>query len=197
MIAVFAQVLTAQYAHPKLKSKERAVHSFAVIAPKIDASGPQSDRLRSEALAQKLDEIVTAALKAAGREAQPADMDEKQVAALNERFDGVSKKLDASPKDVGKGAFTLGPDAAKTAVDTLVFVRADAELDHEVSTSASPGSFSITTTPKNKVRSRFSLVDPKTGDVLYYFTAEGKGDNPRTWAALEKGVAAGLKNLPK
>jgi hypothetical protein len=200
LLLASAQVLTAQYLHPKLKSKERAVHSISVVPPKIDETGGKSDKYRAEELARKLDENVSDALQKRGREVKAALTDEKRIAALQALYESVSGKLDGDPKGVGKAAFTLGADIAKQteamAVDALVFVRADAVFESKVSASAEPGSFSITETPRNKVKARFVLVDAKTGDVLYYFTANGKGDNPSTFAALEKGVTEGLRNLP-
>ena len=190
-----AQTLTAQYIHPKFKSNERTVHTVAVVTPKVEASGKANESYKASDLADKLSEIVSEALKNAGRDVQPAPTDEKQVAALQASFDAAK----GNPNDVGKGKYRLGPDIAKTApaVDALVFVRADAVFDSIVSGSRDATSLSITITPKNKVRSRFSMVDAKTGDVLYYFTADGKGDNSQTWASLEKGVSTGLSRLPK
>ena len=195
-----AQVAAAQSIHPRLKSKEVTVRSVAVVPPKVDDSKGKSDKYRAEELANRLAESVSSALKSKGREVPEALKDEKQIAALQEMYESVCKKVEGNPKGVGKAAFTLGPDVAKQAeaakVDALVFVRADAAFDEKVSASADASSFSITSMPLNKVKARFAMVDAKTGDVLLYFTADGKGNNPDTFASLEKGVAAGLRTLP-
>ncbi len=83
-----------------------------------------------------------------------------------------------------------------TAVDALVFVRATAALESDVKAYSEPGKLGFTITPRNEVRAQFSIVDAGTGDVLYVFSAAGRGDNATTRTRLERGISSAIESLP-
>ncbi len=178
---VSVQTLSAQYIHPKFKSGEKVIRNFAVLAPEIDVAGKPADASSAKPVATMLEEIITAALKNAGREALPAPGDETILAAVRKRFGYINKLMETSPKEIAKVAYTLGSGVGDmippAKINALVFIRADAEPD--------------------RLHAHFTLVDTDTGDVFYYIAADAKGDAAAQRAAIERGVAAGMKNFPK
>jgi hypothetical protein len=214
MVGVAIIPLRAQSIHPRLKAKEVPIGQFTIVASTVEATGKDA---RNDPHGYNVSEVASQvasafenAIEAAGWKAAKDVLDPKSlketsaqenVLAAQKAFAALAAKIQAKPKDVGKGAFTLG-DAARALAPhaqggLLVFAHATAVLDSITSASASPGEFSIRVTPKNKVKAWYALVDPISGDVLLAFPAEGKGGGVLITRGLEDGIKAALGQIPR
>ena len=206
-VALIAAVALAvpvlgQSIHPQLKSKQKVIASFVVVPAKLSVSGKgagePSGKIEAERIASTLERLITQALKDSGHDVKEDALGKNvqdQLAVVQAAYDRIQPETKL--KDVAKGKLSLGEGVQKLlpagSVDALVFVRGHADLDREVQASHSPDRFGFTITPKNKVRSWISIVDARTGDVLYVFQVQGK--DPNSAAALEKGITSALRTL--
>ncbi len=95
--------------------RDPAIRSFAVVPPRIEASGKDAtDASRIATLTGQLQELVAAALRKSGWEVTEGafgekTMDEPGKAALvaaQSAYDALAPGLQSRPKDVAKGAFS-------------------------------------------------------------------------------------------
>ena len=132
---------TAQQIHPRLKSKEFAIQSVAVMPAYVEVtkSGMKGREAMSEAASQlttKLQEIIANELRArrvkvVGAAKPAAEQDtamKTAMADVQQKYDGLHPQLSKKPKDVTKGRFTLGDSVAEfhavEPVQVLAFIRA-------------------------------------------------------------------------
>jgi hypothetical protein len=199
-ISLMPETLAGQHLHPKLKTKELTLRSFAVLPPRIDPTGGQDALAASQArdVASRLAEAVSAALKNSGLEAKPTPESEATT-ALSRDYDTLHATLQTKPADVAKATFTLGERVQKLAAgaDALVFVRGSGSFSQTTTPFVDGGAFGLTQTPKNDVKAWVTFVHAKNGDVLFVFAAKGKGDHLQTSRDFEKSVSAALRKLPR
>jgi hypothetical protein len=196
--------LPAQSTHPKFKSREIAVASFAVLPPRVTGSAKRGVEARevtsrSEDLAKETAEILDEVLADLNWDVRDAPYAEPRLRDVQAAYDGVALRLHDRPNDVNKGAYTLG-DAVAVAdagrrVDALVFSRLSAEFEEKTTTSSTPTSISFSISYLRKVHARFALVDGRSGEVLHYFEVKTNGNDETTRQALEEGILNALKRV--
>lgn len=212
-LAIGTYALAAQAINPKLKSKQITLRSFAVVPPRIESARHGENELtpgQKSAWADDLANYVTEALTESGAEVKQLPAEDalkgkpelQPIKDLKGRYDALVPQIQAKPKDVGTGSFTLGEQAQKlgavVAVDALVLVSATVRTEGKIaSATRTANSMSFSFTYKNEVKAWYSIVDAKTGEVLYSFPARGKGDNERTEQDLQKAVKAAIQGLPR
>jgi hypothetical protein len=211
--------IAAQTINSKLKSKQITLRSFAVVPPKVEASKGKNEMtaLGLSYLADHLASYVTEALTESGADAKqlPAEDNLKgkpelqPIKDLKVRYDTLVPQIQAKPKGIATGSFTLGEVAQKVSaivpVDALVLVWATASTESKMSKptwtrdsrSSDRVTLSVSFTYKSEVKAWYSIVDAKTGEVLYSFQARGKGPDDQTNQELKSAVKAAIQGLPR
>lgn len=210
-LAALTPTLAAQALHPRVATKETATRSFIVLPPRIEIArgSDEVNALSRASWARTLGSTAEEAIKETGREVTRVLSEDKlkgtpdlaALEALQKQWDMLLPKVSAKPKDIGKGAFSLGEDVQQldsAPADALVFIRASLKSKSEVGeTTVTATSLSFSINYKYDVKSTHAVVDARTGDVLYFFPAQGKGDSNRTEQELKRAVAAAIRKLPQ
>lgn len=194
----------AQSTHPRFKSREVIVASFAMLPPRVTGSGKKGVEARdvtnrSQELAQEVAEVLDEVLADLNWDVRDVPFAETQLGDVQAAYDGVALRMHDRPGDVNKGTYTLGDAALRSesgrAVDALVFSRVVAEFEEKVTTSRTPTSISFTISYLRKIHARFALVDARSGAVLHFFEVKASGNDEATKLALEDGVTKELKRV--
>lgn len=210
-LAALTPTLAAQAVHPRVASREKAIRSFVVLPPRIEIArgSDEVNAFSRAAWARTLGSTAEEGIKEAGREVTRVLSEDKlkdgpelaAVEALQKRWDMLLPKVSAKPKDVGKGSFSLGGDVQQldsAPADALVFTRASLRSKSEVGEAKMTAtSLSISITYTFDVKVTHAIVDARTGDVLYFFPAQGKGERNRAEEELKRAVATALRKLPQ
>lgn len=197
--------------HPEFKSRQVKVSSFAVIPPQVSGTGRglKADEVsdRAEGLATEIGELLEGVLTeraGAGNvvgysQESLGGQEARAINAAQSAYDSLTAKLYSKPKDIEKGAFTLGEGVRELSKavneDILVFARATAKFGDDTQTSVGPNSISFSITRTSDVRARFSFVDARTGAVVFFFEAKGKGNKSQTEEGLRSGIEKALLGL--
>jgi hypothetical protein len=202
----------AQFEHPDLKSGKLTVKNAIILPPsvKITKNGVKSNEAmieESHEIEDALPPLIGSVLqerqctvndKALAPSALAGDPELKYALAdLQKRFDEVFPQLLKKPKDVRKGRFTLGDEVAKLnpggAADALVFVRGFGHVTTGgkflLSALAGPAQYSGTTY-------YITLVDARTGLVLYHGIATQGGNPAKNPTGSRNSIERSFKNFP-
>jgi hypothetical protein len=212
VIVFLSTAAWAQFEHPDLKSGKLVVKNVIILPPtvKITKSGVKSNEELIEE-SHQIEDALTPLVGSVLQERQ-CTVDDKALspnnvasdselkyalADLQKRYDEVFPQLVKKPKDVRKGRFTLGDEVAKLnpggAADALVFVR---------------GFGTVTTGGKRMLSALagyaqysnavyyITVVDARTGSVLYHGVALQIGNPAKNPAGSKKSIEKSFKNFP-
>jgi hypothetical protein len=195
--------LYAQSTHPRFKSKEMTVGTIAVMPPRVYGTSRKLEAgevtSRSQSLATVVAEVLDEALATLNWDVREPPYQEQAQSDVQAAYDRMSLRLHDKWKDVNRGAFTLaeaaGTPATNRRVDALLFSRVNATFDQSVSASRTATTFSVRISYTQDVRGRFSLVDVRTGAVLYYFEVASKGSDEVSRQGLLAGITTQLRKI--
>jgi len=204
---------TEQAIHPRLKSREVVLRSFAVVPPAVKVPPTElkpefggtrgavvMDILAGATWSSTLASVITEELKKSGWEVKALPAEDTLVIDLKNRYVELDKQINNMPDDVGKGLFTLGAEAQKVGslapVDALVLVQAVVRI---TSVKGTPDLFGGATFGdfKYAVSGRYTIVDAENGDVLYSFPIQVEGSEKKAGGRLKKTVKTAISKLPR
>lgn len=212
LVLFLSTAVWAQFEHPDLKSRKVVVKNAIILPPsvKITKNGmKENDQMIEEShqIEDALPPLIGSVLqerqcviddKSLSSNALAADPDLKYALAdLQKRFDEVFPQLVKEPKDVRKGRFTLGDEVAKLnpggAADALVFVRGFGSVTTggKLMLSALAGYAQYSGTIYY-----ITVVDARTGSVLYHGVATQGGNPAKNPAGSRKSIERSFKNFP-
>jgi hypothetical protein len=211
-LIAFALALPAgakEYVHPKIKSKEKTVRTAAVLPARVEfqksgLKGAEGMIRESDVVAEGLTKAVINALSRRGVTAQAApavspaaDSEQRYgVADLQSRFDTLLPQLLRSSKDVTKGRFSLGDEVGGTAIesaDALVFIRAQGIQQTKARAFVFGGLAGMMA--RTSIQCQISVVDAKTGEVLFLSKQAYLGGMDSIGSAMQKRLAKEFQKL--
>jgi hypothetical protein len=146
---------------------------------KTGMKGQEGMSKESDAWSTELQNIVESHLKLAGVElisasgatdsSEPNDELRQVLLQLQEKYDGISAKINRKPKEIGKERFTLGDDVAllpcTAKADVLVFV----EGQGQVLTGGKKAFGILVAGPKDSTATLIlTMADAKTGEIVAF-----------------------------
>jgi hypothetical protein len=205
----------AQQVHPRLKAKEFAIESVAVMPVRVEMnrSGMKGGEGMSEVTSQlitKLQSAVESELRArkakafaATRPVQEQDDAAKNATAdVQQKFDSLYTQLAKKPKDIAQGRFTMGDSVAEfhptESAQVLAFVRAAGQVPTKgkmgfgmLVAAAAGGAAGSAVMGPNAFIADVTFVDAKSGEVLALASLRTTG------SAVAKTVSKEDKTLNK
>jgi len=203
----------AQQLHPKLKSKEVAIRKVIILPPKIEIvrqgmKGGEGMLKESAEVSAAVHKMVAQAFRdkkmealdgpSAPEAAQENETQRHSLADVQNRYDTLAANLFKKPKDVNKGRFTMGDEVVNFnpdgAADALVFIRGSGT---ELTGGKKTFGILVYGATRSSLFFTISLVDARTGDVLYLANVRALGNIVKeTEKTLAKPLAKSLKKLP-
>lgn len=184
IVAASCVLCSAQFEHPDLKAGTRHVETLLMMPAQVEITkvgmkGPEPMIEESRQVQQSIVPVIAGVLQKEGYSLDqqglaPAVLEKDSelrytVDDLQKRFDEELKLMHKKSKDVRKGRFTLGDEVTKLAqgdkVDALLFVRAEAEV---LTGGKKAFGWIVGGQRFDVMIMYFGVVDPRTGDVLYF-----------------------------
>ena len=200
-VLAFAQATGAsEYLHPGLTAKTVSLRRLALMPARVQIAKSGVKRTEtmakeSEAVADTINQVVKKVLALRGF-AVLADPG-LHVASLQGRFDTLAPQLLSNARDVSKGRYSMGDEAAAMAAETadaVVFIR---------------GAGMVTTTPRALLTAKglplselycdVAVMNARTGDILFVAKVDRtplSHDITVAAAAIEKPLTKAFEELP-
>lgn len=204
-----APLVAAEYAHPRLRSGEKLIHSVALLRPAVSYEksgvlGSESNLKIENGLEEEIQAALVRALEANGFQVrsfanEQATGDSRQaIGSLQLLFDQGTVQLNKHAKDVRNGRYSIGERVSESTItqgtDAVVFVRARAVEATKGNRFMHGGLLGMALLGGVQVTARVSLVDSSNGDVLFYGAI---GPVPNTKIAKPLNSLVGKIPLPR
>lgn len=209
-----AQAVAAQHLHPRLRSRERTLHTILILPPRVNIQkegmrGSESMIKESDDVGAVIADVVSVALRekllnVVGEQTSASvgtDGSESLyvLADMQNRYDKLWQLINNKPKDVTKGRFSLGDEVSvldpDSKTDAMIFIRASGiKLTNgkKLYGKLVPGA-----RLRSTITVWLALVDSKSGEVLYFVKFDAKGDFvDNTSQVLLESLRKALRELP-
>ncbi|MBI3894818.1 MAG: hypothetical protein HY313_02695 [Acidobacteria bacterium] len=196
-----------EYAHPKLKSKEKTVRSLVVLPVKAEVTksgvkGAEPMMQESQELTVQLASAIAEALKGEGFDVLENAFSEEAINGNPElqgmltefqtRYDTLAPQLYKKPKDVTKGRFSLGDEVTdlkvSDSVEALIILRASAVETTKAKGFLSGGLGGLIRSGRS-TEYYLTVVDSHSGEILFFANGTAGDD-------VKKGISKSLRKLP-
>jgi hypothetical protein len=201
--------------HPDLKSGEKAIRTILILPPevKVTKSGVKGAEAlvdESRTVEDALPRLVVKALEDKGFQApanpfSPEALEKNSdlryaLADIQGRFNSLNEQLSKKSKDVEKGRFTMGEEVLKLnpdgSADALIFIRGEGQISTGGKKAFSAlGGISGMLASANRIELSITVVDARTGVVLYYGKAGARTDFVKQPEQLSEAIEKALKNF--
>lgn len=213
LAAVAGSAGAAVYVNPKFTPKERPVRKVLLLPAQVQLTksgmkGAEGMAKESEELAQQITALIVKQLEARKVTVLPNPFTEEALKQNEElqatltrvqnKYDTLSAQLQAKPKEVRKGRYSLGDEVATLRpaadADAIVFIRGAGT----VLTGGKKAFGILVAGPKaNTIRTFVSVVDSKSGDVLAIVNFIRAGSfQDKTDKVMGKTLANSFKKIP-
>ncbi len=202
-------VQAGDYMHPKLKGKELQLKTFYLLPASVEIArqgvkGAEGMGKESEEAIAGFTGAVSAGLSGGGFTAvspftEEALKDKTElkyaVADVQRKFDQIAPQLAKKKKDITKGRFTVGDTVASLnadgKADALVLIRAHGTKNTKGKAFLSGGLLGMALSKPVIYTYNVSVLDAKTGDVLFY------GDSISRGVPKDEAFAKLFKKIPR
>ncbi len=209
VVAMSPLVVSAQYLHPKITSKQTAIRNVVILPAKVNVvrdsmKGPEGMAAESELLSARVENAVAEVLakKNVKRLNTPTSSSgdgtqQKYTAAdIQAKFDELLPKVMKKRSDVKKGRFSMGDEVLNLnldkSTDAIVFIRGQGQ---KLSSGKKTFVLLVGGMPAY-LRMMIGIVDARSGEVLLYTDAIFGGDPTTAIDRLRKALEKGFKKLP-
>ena len=206
-----SESISAQFLHPKLKSKETTIRSVVVMPAKVNVvrdsmKGPEGMAAESDDLSVRvsgmLSEVlskqkhVTSVSPPTPATDESASEQNYSVADLQSKFDDLLPKIMKKRSDVKTGRFSMGDEVLnlnlEKGTDAIVFIRGEGK---KLTGGKTAFTVFVGGVPAY-LKLQIGMIDARNGDVLLYTDPMFMGDPTTAVDRLRSALEKGLKKLP-
>ncbi len=206
-----SQSISAQFIHPKIKSKETTIRSVVVLPAKVNVvrdsmKGPEGMAAESDDLSARVESAITEVLSrqkhvtTVSPPTSPTGQGDSQqnynIADFQTKFDDLLPKIMKKRSDVKTGRFSMGDEVLNLNLekntDAIVFIRGQGK-------KLTGGKTAFTVLVGGMpayLKLQIGIVDARNGDVLLYTDPMFTGDPTTAVNRLRKALEKSLKKLP-
>ena len=210
LVSFTSQSISAQYLHPKIKSKEITIRSVVVLPAKVNVvrdsmKGPEGMAAESDDLSVRVSETVSEVLSKQKHvttvspstpTGESVSEQNYSVADFQSKFDDLLPKIMKKRSDVKTGRFSMGDEVLnlnlEESTDAIVFIRGEGK---KLTGGKTAFTVLVGGVPAY-LKLQIGIVDAKNGDVLLYTDPVFMGDPTTAVDRLRSALEKGLKKLP-
>jgi len=208
-----AQSVSAQFLHPKIKSKETTIRNVVVFPARVNVvrdsmKGPEGMTAESDELSARVEKIIAevllkekhvTTLTAPGVKSTDGTGDSSQkynIADFQTKYDDLLTKIMKKRSDIKKGRFSMGDEVLnlnlEKSADAILFIRGEGK---KLTGGKTAFTLLVGGVPAY-LRLQIGIVDARNGDVLLYTDPVLGGDPTTAVDRLRDALKKGFEKLP-